>query len=126
MQLTDRYGKELEPIYKYEFQPVSGYKVTIYRKGNFVDIRFYGILARNQGYQSLGNVIPQGFRPVQDERCYFDNIVGTSTNGTGFWNISPSGELVSFSTTSNSVEKVSNMIYLTNDPMPSDSYLMEE
>lgn len=126
MQLIDRFGNELEPMYKYEFQPVSGYTITIIRIGNLVDIRFNGVLARNQGYQSLGNVIPQGFRPVQDERSYFDNIAGTSTNGTGFWNISPSGELVSFSTTSNSTEKMANMVYLTNDPVPSDSYLMED
>lgn len=31
-----------------------------------------------------------------------------------------------FSTTQNSVEKFGNVTYLTNDPMPSDSYLMEE
>lgn len=126
MQLVDRYGKELEPIYKYEVQPISGYTFTFIRQGNVVEVRFSGVCSRNQGYQSLGSNIPQGFRPIQEIRAYFDNVVSNSTNGSGFWNFRNDGSIMSFSTTPNSVEKFGNVTYLTNDPMPSDSYLMEE
>lgn len=126
MQLIDRTGNKLYPIYKYEVQPISGYTFTFIRQGNTVDVRFKGVCSRNQGYQDLGSNIPQGFRPIQEIRAYFDNVVNISTNGSGFWNFKIDGSIVSFSTTSNSVEKVGNVTYLTNDPMPSDSYLMEE
>ena len=126
MQLVDRYGKELEPIYKYEVQPISGYTFTFMRKGNMVDVKFYGVCARNQGYQSLSITIPKGFRPIQDIRAYFDNVVNNSANGIGFWAFDSDGSIQSFSTTSNSVEKIGHTSYLTNDPVPSDSYLMED
>lgn len=126
MQLVDRTGNKLYPIYKYEVQPISGYTFTFIRQGNVVEVKFYGVCSRNQGYQSLGYNIPQGFRPMQDVRAYFDNVVNNSTNGSGFWAFDSDGSIMSFSTTSNSTEKMGNFTYLTNDPVPSDSYLMKE
>lgn len=126
MQLIDRTGNKLYPIYKYEVQPISGYTFTFIRQGNTVDVQFYGVCSRNQGYQSLSTTIPQGFRPVQRTKVWFDNVSGTGTNGSGNWELRTDGSIQSFSTTSNSVEKMAHATYLTNDPMPSDSYLMEE
>ena len=122
MQLVDRYGKELEPIYKYEVQPISGYTFTFIRKGNMVDVQFYGVCARNQGYQDLNITIPQGFRPVQRTKVWFDNISGLSVNGSGSWELRADGSISSFSTTPNNAEKMAHTSYLTNDPELSDIY----
>ena len=94
--------------------------------GNSIVNGFNGGCSRNKGYQSLGTNVSQGFRPIQEIRAYFDNVVSESTNGIGFWDFRKDWSIMGFSTTQNSVEKFGNVTYLTNDPMPSDSCLMED
>lgn len=93
----------------------DGMTIKLYKSGNVVnaDINKIGNVSKS-GYNATSVVIPEGYRPIFNQRIFYLGVAGSSRSGDGFYMINTDGSITNFSTTTGSIERTVAASWITS------------